>query len=179
MRVLLRVRAEGHDAIGQQFVPLTVCELDGRSGRVGRKPGGALGRRAEVGHTVSPDDELRDLLPIAAEPDWRRQRRVWRERSCNADAPNSMASLTPFHGCGGSGGFQRHSPTGGAAYGIPRKTCTSPVASPASNPLSIRTVGVLITAPVDRRVAVVGWPLFFGGSSFVAGLDYGDGADAG
>ena len=36
------------------------------------------------------------------------------------EGPKDLQSLTPAHGDTGWGGFQRSSPVGGAAYGIPR-----------------------------------------------------------
>ena len=36
-------------------------------------------------------------------------------------AGSEVASLTPLHGSGGSGGAKRSGPTGGLAKGIPRK----------------------------------------------------------
>ena len=39
---------------------------------------------------------------------------------CGHARPNSVQSRTAIHGVGGSGAFQRRSPTGGAAKGIPR-----------------------------------------------------------
>src|ERR1700710_2401372 len=38
-------------------------------------------------------------------------------RYCAHMLPNAEASRTPVHGAGGTGGFQRRLPTGGAAYG--------------------------------------------------------------
>ena len=44
---------------------------------------------------------------------------------CHDTGPNSAAGRTPSHGRGGSGGRKRSSPTGGAAYGMPRN-CQAP-----------------------------------------------------
>src|SRR5438105_1447539 len=55
-------------------------------------------------------------------------------------ALNASAFLTPFHAGGGCGAFQRSSPTGGAANGMPLKTRTPSTAVPAIAPLSSLTV---------------------------------------
>src|SRR6476646_3479810 len=57
--------------------------------------------------------------------------------------PSSRAERTPFQRGAGRGGRQRKAPTGGAAYGIPRKTVTPLVesTSPSSIPVSIATRG--------------------------------------
>ena len=39
---------------------------------------------------------------------------------CGQIVPNSVASRAPLHFAGGCGAFQRSSPTGGAAKGMPR-----------------------------------------------------------
>src|SRR5579864_3310474 len=44
---------------------------------------------------------------------------------CGHGAPNAAAFRIPPHGFGGCGGFQRSSPVGGAAYGIPLNARTS------------------------------------------------------
>ena len=45
---------------------------------------------------------------------------VAEERACMHRAPNWSALRTPFQFLTGCGGFQRRSPTGGAANGMPR-----------------------------------------------------------
>src|SRR6059058_4272816 len=55
-------------------------------------------------------------------------------------APNASAFFTPFHAGGGCGAFQRSSPTGGAANGMPLKTRTPSTAVPAISPPSTLTV---------------------------------------
>lgn len=45
-------------------------------------------------------------------------------KCCGQTAPNESASLIPSHGIGEIGGRKRKSPTGGAAYGMPRNTST-------------------------------------------------------
>ena len=62
---------------------------------------------------------------------------------CMHRAPNCSAFRTPSQCAAGCGGFQRSSPTGGAAYGIPLKTRTSAVVAPAApetKPASVRMV---------------------------------------
>lgn len=56
--------------------------------------------------------------------------------------PDLIGCRTPLQDCGGTGGFQRRSPTGGFAYGIPRNRRILPSAtrSPRTKPLSTRTV---------------------------------------
>ena len=41
---------------------------------------------------------------------------------CQADDPKRVASRRPDQGGSGAGGRKRRGPTGGAAYGMPRKT---------------------------------------------------------
>ena len=40
-----------------------------------------------------------------------------------------------------TGGFQRRSPTGGAAYGIPKNACTTPSSLPSTTPVPVFTCG--------------------------------------
>ena len=56
-------------------------------------------------------------------------------------APNSVALRTPSHFAAATGGFQRRSPTGGAAYGIPRNACTAPSSFPSTTPEAVFTCG--------------------------------------
>src|SRR5271165_2146145 len=65
-----------------------------------------------------------------------------------------MAPRRPFHACSGCGAFQRSSPTGGAAYGMPLKT-RIPEASGATLaiwPASIRSVSAVQVA-VEKAAA--------------------------
>src|SRR5580692_5113274 len=55
--------------------------------------------------------------------------------------PKPMALRVPFHLAGATGGFQRRSPTGGLAKGMPRKALIVPSDLPSSLPVSILTVG--------------------------------------
>src|SRR5271166_277874 len=68
---------------------------------------------------------------------------------------NSVAAFTPVHGAGGAGGFQRMSPTGGAAYGIPLYTRTPVIlpSAPETSPLSRRTGSAKI-ASVENAASV-------------------------
>src|SRR5580704_745305 len=63
--------------------------------------------------------------------------------------PNSAALRVPFHLTGATGGFQRRSPTGGLAKGMPRKAEIVPSDLPSSLPVSILTVGA---EPAARMV---------------------------
>src|SRR5690554_4327761 len=74
-------------------------------------------------------------------------------------SPNRLASRTPFQEAGAWGSFQRKSPTGGAANGMPLKTvtpCTLP-AVPWTRPCSVRTgaetpTGVAAEADADAAL---------------------------
>ena len=55
--------------------------------------------------------------------------------------PNSVALRTSVHFAAGAGGFQRKSPTGGAAYGMPRNTLTGPSLFPSTTPDAVLTCG--------------------------------------
>src|SRR5579864_1001175 len=55
--------------------------------------------------------------------------------------PKPVALRVPFHFAGWTGGFQRRSPTGGLAKGMPRKAEMVPSDLPSSLPVSILTVG--------------------------------------
>src|SRR5581483_56105 len=77
--------------------------------------------------------------------------------ACIQMAPNSSALRMPSQCGAGWGGFQRKSPTGGAANGIPLNTRTSASlpATPDIRPVSIFT-GSFIAAhvvPAARRIA--------------------------
>ncbi len=56
-------------------------------------------------------------------------------------APYSPASRTPCHGSTGAGGFQRRSPTGGAANGMPLNTAPLCWARPRIWPPVTATMG--------------------------------------
>src|ERR1700683_2864461 len=64
-----------------------------------------------------------------------------RKAACMHIAPNSSAFRTPSQGTAGCGSRQRSFPTGGAAYGMPRKTRTEPSdpPTPETKPESSRT----------------------------------------
>src|SRR5580704_4574049 len=61
-----------------------------------------------------------------------------RTTCCGHMAGKLLATRIPFQGWGGCGAFQRRSPTGGCAYGMPLYERTL-VPLPASNPESIFT----------------------------------------
>ena len=56
--------------------------------------------------------------------------------SCMQSAPYALAARTPDQACAGCGGFQRNSPTGGEAYGIPLNATTPPSIVPCTAPVS-------------------------------------------
>lgn len=64
---------------------------------------------------------------------------------CEHDAANWSALRTSVHGVTGCGAFQRRSPTGGAANGMPLKTLTdgSSPRTPSIAPVSVRTMSGL------------------------------------
>src|SRR5690349_7505657 len=55
--------------------------------------------------------------------------------------PQATASRRPLQAGAGRGGRQRTPPTGGAAYGMPRKPTTAPPPAPRSSPVWTRTTG--------------------------------------
>src|SRR5262245_22050715 len=69
--------------------------------------------------------------------------------------PNSVASRTPSHEAAGCGSFQRRSPTGGAAYGIPLKLRIRPsaLAMPRTVPVAVLTCA-FETLAVTTMIAV-------------------------
>ena len=73
-------------------------------------------------------------------------------RPCMQCGPNSVALRTPSHGCTGCGAFQRSSPTGGAAKGMPRKTRTALFSEvvPSTRPDFVRT-GAPVAVATGRR----------------------------
>src|SRR4051794_19554582 len=59
---------------------------------------------------------------------------------CGAGGPGASASSSPVHGSTGAGAAQRRAPTGGAAYGTPRKAPSRPRTRPLlSSALALRT----------------------------------------
>ena len=75
---------------------------------------------------------------------------------CTQTLPNASARRTPSHRGGACGGFQRSSPTGGAANGIPLNARTPDGrVTPETRPLSVPTgsgiaAGVLTAAAAAR-----------------------------
>ena len=69
-------------------------------------------------------------------------------------AGSEVASLTPLHGSGGSGGAKRSGPTGGLAKGIPRKVWTPTSLSftwtrlPLTCPVCVFLMGLAESLPV-------------------------------
>ena len=71
------------------------------------------------------------------------------------DGPNALALNTPSHLAAGCGAFQRFSPSGGAANGMPLKMrtvgCTVPV-TPSTAPVSTLTCsGIIADVSRDRQ----------------------------
>ena len=54
----------------------------------------------------------------------------------------STTASVSVHGSGSTGGFQRISPTGGAAYGIPRYENTPSASKPSTGPVWVWTARV-------------------------------------
>src|SRR5690348_11065159 len=73
---------------------------------------------------------------------------VWTQRF-----PKLVASRTPGHFSAGCGGCQRDGPTGGAAYGIPRKIRTWPslLSLPRTFPVRVFTTGALSAAEATAK----------------------------
>ncbi len=76
--------------------------------------------------------------------------------ACGGGGPYETASRTPLQPSAGRGAAKRSAPTGGSAYGMPRKTATPASRLPRSAPATARTSGrgpeapyaaVLITIP--------------------------------
>src|ERR1700722_17839710 len=59
----------------------------------------------------------------------------------SSGGPNSAASRTPSHGPGGTGAWNRSSPTGGRANGMPRKTALPCSTRPRTRPALVETSG--------------------------------------
>src|SRR3954452_13378348 len=64
---------------------------------------------------------------------------------CGAMGPKRVASRTPLHGCTGCGGRKRRSPTGGAAYGMPRKSRIPTWTHPVTAPVVVSTVVIALS----------------------------------
>src|SRR5882724_3273369 len=84
--------------------------------------------------------------------------------------PNSVAWRTPDHLAAGCGGFQRRSPTGGAAYGMPRNALTLPSVLPSTAPVRILTMGPdeaneMQEVAMNRQIAMLRRPRFDTGIS--------------
>ena len=78
---------------------------------------------------------------------------------CIQRGPNLTASRTPFQFLTGCGGFQRRSPTGGAANGTPRKARTPSTVVPATVPFEVLTcTGLLPPAASALPVSIVASP---------------------
>src|SRR5437899_8827640 len=72
---------------------------------------------------------------------------------CRQWEPNSVAFFTPVHFAAGTGAFQRRSPTGGAAYRMPRKVFTLPSSLPSTAPKRVFTCGADETANKNEENA--------------------------
>src|SRR5262249_40082497 len=85
-----------------------------------------------------------------------RSRKIMSEKigACMQRVPNSVALRTPLQFFTGCGAFQRNSPTGGAANGIPRKTRTPgvPAVAPSTTPFSVRTSSAAATARPHKEI---------------------------
>ena len=68
-----------------------------------------------------------------------------------ADAEARVASRTPAHGSGGTGGQKRRGPTGGLAYGTPRKTWMPSSSLPDSLPEAVSTRESTLSSPDTFR----------------------------
>src|SRR3954451_10985081 len=65
--------------------------------------------------------------------------RPWKPDSCGGGGPKSYASRVPSQPLTGRGAWNRASPTGGSANGIPRKTTSPLSARPRTAPAAVRT----------------------------------------
>ena len=72
---------------------------------------------------------------------------------CGQMLPAAVALRICAHGACGIGARQRRSPTGGAAYGMPRNLRTVPVALPRTGPLSVITTSGLVGVGDDVGVS--------------------------
>src|SRR5581483_2027491 len=64
-----------------------------------------------------------------------------RDGPCGTDGPGRLASRNPGHDGGGWGAAKRNSPTGDAAYGMPRNAATPSSATPWTRPDSVSATG--------------------------------------
>src|SRR4051812_36265397 len=62
--------------------------------------------------------------------------------------PTTVASRSPVHGSGGTGGRKRRSSPVGAPYGTPRNTSTPSASAPLTAPAAVFTAGWLMAASV-------------------------------
>src|SRR5437588_5137186 len=69
---------------------------------------------------------------------------------CMETGPNSTHSRTPSHGGAGCGGRKRSSPTGGAAKGMPLKTCTPSATLPCTLPAAVSTI-VMVSLSLSAK----------------------------
>src|SRR6478752_1068934 len=60
---------------------------------------------------------------------------------CGGGGPYETADRTPAQPCAGRGAANRSAPTGGSAYGMPRKTASPDSWLPRSTPAAVRTSG--------------------------------------
>src|ERR1700740_1900899 len=72
---------------------------------------------------------------------------------CRQWEPNCVAFFTPVHFAAGDGAFQRRLPTGGAAYGMPRKVFTLPSSLPSTVPKRVFTCGADEPANENEEIA--------------------------
>src|SRR5580658_8272138 len=70
---------------------------------------------------------------------------------CVQPLAGRVASRSPFHGEGGMGGFQRRSPTGGAAKGTPLNTAMLPAKNPRRVPEERVTTGPLFVGAANCK----------------------------
>src|SRR3954469_23270798 len=73
--------------------------------------------------------------------------------ACMACGPKRVASRRPVQDSGGWGGANRNGPSGGRAYGTPRKTTTPRSSSPWRLPYPVVTVVVVVVAIVNTSSA--------------------------
>jgi len=79
---------------------------------------------------------------------------------CTHALPNAFAARSPLQHAAGCGGFHRKSPTGGAAYGMPRNAVDPPLVAPTTAPDSTTTLfGLGVESTVQPAVSI--------GASFV------------
>ena len=86
----------------------------------------------------------------------REKTRPKREPGCGAPGPETNASRTPAQGFGGSGARRRSGPTGGAAYGMPRKANTPRRSNPRTLPLRVSTCIPRNVAHASRSANTLG-----------------------